>query len=50
MRRRLAEATNARRTRRTRGETGLRFFLLLVAAIFSLDGAPLAVVLRAVVE
>src|SRR5271167_2734932 len=41
--RRLAEATKACRTRRTRGEMGLRFFLLLVeAAGFFLAGAVFA--------
>jgi len=40
MGRRLAEATKARRTRRTRGEMVLCFFLVLVeAAVFFLTGA-----------
>src|SRR5208282_3658783 len=43
MRRRSAEATKARRTRRTRGEMVLCFFLALVeAAVFFLAGAFLA--------
>jgi hypothetical protein len=43
MGRRLAEATKACRTRRTRGETGLRFLLLVVDATdFLLAGVLLA--------
>jgi hypothetical protein len=44
MRRRLADATKARRTRRTRGEAGLRFFLFLLgeAAALPLAGARFA--------
>jgi len=43
MGRRLAEATKARRTRRTRGDMVLCFFLLLVeAAVFFLTGALFA--------
>jgi hypothetical protein len=46
MGRRSAEATKARRTRRTRGEIGLRLFLLLVEAVVfffdDVDGLPLA--------
>jgi hypothetical protein len=47
--RRLAEATKARRTRRTRGEGGVRFFLFLLeeAAPLPLAGARLAEVLLA---
>jgi hypothetical protein len=41
MGRRLVEATKACRTRRTRGETGLCFFLVLEAASFLLAGALL---------
>src|SRR5208282_4875824 len=43
MRRRLAEATKARRTRRTRGEMVLRLFLVLeeAALVFFLTGALL---------
>jgi hypothetical protein len=42
MGRRLAEATKAWRTRRTRGEIGLRFFFVLVEATgFFLAGADL---------
>jgi hypothetical protein len=33
MRRRLAEATKARRTRRTRGEMVLRFFLVVLERV-----------------
>jgi hypothetical protein len=40
MGRRLAEATKACRTRRTRGEMGLRFFLALV--VFRFAGALFA--------
>src|SRR5271169_105317 len=45
--RRLAEATKARRTRRTRGEAGLRLFLVVVVwalvavAVFFLEVGPL---------
>jgi len=48
--RRLAEATKARRTRRTRGEMALRFFLVVLvrvlveAAGFFLAGVFLAAV------
>jgi hypothetical protein len=43
MGRRLAEATKARRTRRTRGETVLCFFLVLVeAAVFFFAGVLFA--------
>jgi len=51
MGRRLAEATKACRTRRTRGETGLRFFLvatvwvLPVVAVFLEAGLGAAVFL-----
>src|SRR5208283_5954265 len=49
MRRRLAEATKARRTRRTRGEMVLRLFLVLeeAALVFFLTGALLTGVLLA---
>jgi len=48
MGRRLAEATKARRTRRTRGEILLRFFLVLAeAAVFFLAAVLLAVALFA---
>jgi len=50
MGRRLAEATKARRTRRTRGEMALRFFRVLVeAAALPFPGARLAGGLLAVV-
>src|SRR5450759_4676267 len=47
MGRRLAEATKARRTRRTCGEMVLRFFLLPEAAVFFLTDVRLAGVLLA---
>jgi len=43
MGRRLAEATKACRARRTRGEMGRRFFLLVVATVFFLAAAAFAV-------
>src|SRR6202140_263233 len=39
MGRRLAEATKARRTRRTRGDAALCFFLFVAAEALRLDGA-----------
>jgi len=49
MGRRLAEATKACRTRRTRGEIGLRFFFVLAeaAVVFRLAGARFAALLLA---
>ena len=44
MGRRLAEATKARRTRRTRGEIFLCLFLYVEAAVFFLPGVFFAVV------